>query len=492
MLRRQKITFPGALVLAVFASAVSLATAGYAQVPRCGAGTVATYLGTTCELDAGGSSDKVTYTFNSVDSGGYTCTGTASICNGIGTNGANLAIKQDVGGPYTLRIGNTDLWNVSGTGRVDLKITGTVQGATLNENWPHFNGQPGQSGAGVEDNITTVDCSGTHGCLDSKNGVNQVVCDASETNGPNCNDNRCPLLTILSGISCYQTEGATFKDSTTPYAFTIEIKLAANGGSATLYSVGTHLLPPDSNPHPPGTTQSVPAALRAPLAPLGAGTHAWVGRTITPQRRETPGPPPYCNPCLFYGGDLNPNWTSVNGLANDNTLLVANTSTFIPFTVDSPGWSVTGLFTNDIADGYNHIDPAEATWSIATGMSDGNAGTVIASGTAGAAFTPTGRVAFGSHPEYTVLVSVDPPVNLAPGQYWLSVVPQCTVAGNSCESAQYFVSNTQGTNSYGPPEPGGRSFLNSAFFGHTYSAVCGLIAASGCNLFSGGVLGTVE
>lgn len=267
-----------AIILTIFALAVPLATAGYAQAPHCVSGTVATYVGTTCELDAGGTSDKVTYVFNSAADGGYTCTGTASICTSLGVNGANLAMKLDPVGPYTLNVGNTDLWNVSGNESVDVKITGTVQGIVLNENWPHFNGLLGQTGGGVEDDITTVNCSATHNCTDSLNGTSAVVCDALTTNGPNCNDYRCPILTILARISCYNQDAAGMNDVTTPYAFTIEVKLAANGGTATFYGVGTHLLPPDINPGPQQTALDVApgsaAILAAPLRLRAVGTES--------------------------------------------------------------------------------------------------------------------------------------------------------------------------------------------------------------------------
>lgn len=484
-------------VFAIFtasASAVPLATVGYAQVSHCVSGTVATFLGTTCELDAGGTSDKVTYTFNSSADGGYTCTGTASICTNLGTNGSNIIMQLDPIGSYVFDIGNTDLWNVSGNESVDVKIQGTVQGIVFNGNWPRFNGLLGQTGGGVEENITAVDCSSTNNCLDSHKGVSEVACDPLDSNGPDCDDYRCPILTILSRISCFNVDDAAMKDSSTPYPLTIEIKLSANGGTATLYAIGTHLYPPNVTPGPPEAASDVKPGPGATLDAVSATGPALKARTMTSQNGEVPvpGAPPYCNPCLFYGGDLNGTWADANAVANDNTLLVSNTPTFIPFTVGSPGWSVTGLFTNVVTYGYNRIDPAQANWSISTGMSDGNAGTVIASGTSSATFTTTGRHGFGSHYEYTVLVNLDPPVDLAPGQYWLSVVPQCTVTGNNCESAQYFVSNTQGANSYGPPEPSGMSFLNSMLFGHSYSNVCDLVSAPACNLFSGGVLGTVQ
>jgi hypothetical protein len=211
--------------------------------------------------------------------------------------------------------------------------------------------------------------------------------------------------------------------------------------------------------------------------------------TITPIHNGVPPQPSYCSPCLFYGGDFDSSNPNENGLANENSLIVADTTMFIPFRV--PGgtvWKVSGLFTNDLADGYDGIDPAQATWSISAGMSSGNAGTVIASGTASASFTATGRNGFGYN-EYTTLVHMTQSVNLSAGQYWLSVVPQCTNSGDSnCDVAQYFVTNTPGTNRYGIHEPPNQSFFNSTYFGYDYANAC-TVTTLGCAEFSVGVLG---
>lgn len=211
---------------------------------------------------------------------------------------------------------------------------------------------------------------------------------------------------------------------------------------------------------------------------------------IEPLRTGPPPQPPYCKPCLFYGGDLNPVSVNANGFANENTLLVADTTLYVPFTVPSgQEWQVSGLFTNNIADAYEGIDPMQATWSISTGMATGNAGTVIASGTAAATFSFTGRSFLGLN-EYTVAVRFGQPgVHLNSGTYWLSVVPQCTnTSNNNCYLAQYFLSNTAGSNSYGPAEPIGKSFFNSQYYGYNYSNAC-TVDITGCGKLSAGVEG---
>lgn len=217
--------------------------------------------------------------------------------------------------------------------------------------------------------------------------------------------------------------------------------------------------------------------------------------SVEPVRNEPPPQPGYCAPCLFYGGDINPSSSLANGFANANTLAVPDTTVYVAFNV--PGgqtWEVSGLFTNNLAVGYQGIDPQQATWSISTGISVGNGGTTVASGTASARFTQTGRNAFGYN-EYTCLVQLSNGVHLTPGHYWLSVVPQCTNSSNSfCTTGgnglptYYFLSNTQGTNAFGPPEPLGQGYFNSSYFGYTYANVCTL-STTGCRELSGGVIG---
>ena len=110
-----------------------LVTSAYAA-GACKDGTVASYIGTSC------SQGNTTFNWNS-----YTCTSTPqSICDGLGTKGANLKIRLDPKGPHTLLLGATRLWNVTAGQNVDVVIKGTVAGATTNQNWPHFVGMRGQ------------------------------------------------------------------------------------------------------------------------------------------------------------------------------------------------------------------------------------------------------------------------------------------------------------------------------------------------------------
>lgn len=200
-------------------------------------------------------------------------------------------------------------------------------------------------------------------------------------------------------------------------------------------------------------------------------------------------PPSYCAPvCLFYGGDNNPDSPDDNGFANDNTLLVPDTTTWGAFTVPTGEvWTVYGLFINTIADGYNGLDPAASTWTIAQGLSEGDGGSPVATGTATASFNPTGRFPFG-FTEYTMLVST-PATTLNAGTYWVNILPNCTDEGNSdCSIAQYYFDNTFGLNRYGNLEPADISYFNSSFFGFDYANTCE-VSSTGCQAFSFGVIG---
>jgi hypothetical protein len=201
--------------------------AGGGSVPACVSGTVSSYLGTSCSQGA------TVYHWLS-----YGCTSTpSSICDSLGANGSNVGMNMDPNGAYTILVGDTSAWNVSAGESVDVVITGTVYGAVSNQNWPHFRNIPGCTGDGTEENTTTVECSASGNCTNDNNGVSDILCSSTS---PPANG------TDQSSITAYAAYRATFNaaPSTGPYPLTIEIKL--NGGSqgtASLFSVGTHLIP---------------------------------------------------------------------------------------------------------------------------------------------------------------------------------------------------------------------------------------------------------
>ena len=208
-------------------------------------------------------------------------------------------------------------------------------------------------------------------------------------------------------------------------------------------------------------------------------------------------PPAVCSPtCLTYTGDTNPASPDDNGFANENTLLVSDTTGWGAFTVPAgQTWTVDGAFINTIPDGYNGLDPSASSWTIATGVSEGNAGSVYASGTSTAANTqliPTGRSPFG-FTEYSLKVKTIASTGstvLPSGTYWLNITPQCTnVDDDSCYIAQYFWNDTFGLNNYGLIPPASDSFFNSPYFGFDYANLCE-VSTTGCQVFSFGIIGT--
>ena len=94
---------------------------------------------------------------------------------------------------------------------------------------------------------------------------------------------------------------------------------------------------------------------------------------------------------LWYNGDFN----GVNGLANeDNTSLGSGefASVYDDFNVPAGGWTVGAVFSDNLLN----TNVTGATWEIRQGISEGNGGTVIASGmTMTPVVTPTGRSGFG-------------------------------------------------------------------------------------------------
>jgi hypothetical protein len=132
---------------------------------------------------------------------------------------------------------------------------------------------------------------------------------------------------------------------------------------------------------------------------------------------------------LWYNGDFN----FVNGLANERNTTVSQAAVYEDFNGPTTGfqWNVTALFSDNLLN----TTVTGADWEIRTGISEGNAGTLIASGTTSTPIvTATGRSAFG-YTEYMVEVSgLSITLNPLPaGQfYWLNVTPVGDGTGRSC------------------------------------------------------------
>ena len=181
---------------------------------------------------------------------------------------------------------------------------------------------------------------------------------------------------------------------------------------------------------------------------------------------------------LWYNGDLN----HVNGLANerDDSLGFGQYAhVFDDFKVtDSPGWHLTSLYSNNIMNYSTSTTAVE--WSIHQGITEGNPGTTVASGTSTDFAITVHHV--DEFTEYTVRV-LGLNINLAPGTYFLNVTPVGSGQGRS------FDSDTSGVGCIGTPcGNNGNAFFDSNFFGANYQST----AEQGQpGDFSMGVIGTV-
>jgi hypothetical protein len=180
---------------------------------------------------------------------------------------------------------------------------------------------------------------------------------------------------------------------------------------------------------------------------------------------------------LWYNGDANG-----NGLSNERNTIVTQAAVYDDFNVTaSQGWNVTAVFS----DNLENTVVTGADWEIRAGVSEGNAGTLIAGGTTNSPIvTFIGFV--GEFQEYMVEVpglNIFLPMLPAGRHYWLNVTPVGNGTGRS------FDATTSGANCVGSPCGNDmNAFFNSTFFG-TYFTSTANEGQPGD--FSMGVIGTV-
>jgi hypothetical protein len=176
---------------------------------------------------------------------------------------------------------------------------------------------------------------------------------------------------------------------------------------------------------------------------------------------------------LWYNGDVN----GVNGLANERNTVVTQAAVYDDFNVTSSGWNVTALFSDNLS--FTNITAAD--WEIRTGISEGNAGTLVASGTTNSPIITQINCGINFCIYQVEVPSLN--VTLAPGHYWLNVTPVGNGTGRS------FNSTTSGANCVGTPCGNDQNaFFNSTFFGTNFTST----ANEGQPYdYSMGVIGTV-
>jgi hypothetical protein len=186
----------------------------------------------------------------------------------------------------------------------------------------------------------------------------------------------------------------------------------------------------------------------------------------------SPLPPALCNPCLFYSGDLNPTDPNAAGMSDENTLLIIGGSSTYGAVNIPVAATVYGIVYNVQASAA--FDPLQASYDVRTGVSEGNGGASIASGTGSIQVSATGRNFLGLY-EYTIAVSLSAPLALGPGEYWFNATPEClNTLDGSCNVFRQFASNTtqEANNLHGSWQPVHEMFLNSSFFGFTWANWC--------------------
>jgi hypothetical protein len=183
---------------------------------------------------------------------------------------------------------------------------------------------------------------------------------------------------------------------------------------------------------------------------------------------------------FWYNGDLDSVGNQVSSVGGGDG---AYALTYDDFVVPSGGWVVDTVWSNDLMGGS--FSTSTAYWEIRSGVSAGDAGTLVASGTSTATKTATGRSAFGLT-EYTMEVT-GLSVPLDAGTYWLTVAP---VASSSAMYA--YCPTTSGLNAVGTPAgDDGNSFLYAPLYGNNYTPISDVLEYTPVD-FSMGVGGTVQ
>jgi N-acetylneuraminic acid mutarotase len=215
---------------------------------------------------------------------------------------------------------------------------------------------------------------------------------------------------------------------------------------------------------------------------------------VTPSGGISPTPTPTSTPtnALWYDGDFDGRNAGANQFegqfgSGEYSDIYDN------FTGPASGqtWTVIGVFSNNIMDTGLNTAITTANWSIRTGVSEGNGGTVVASASAApATVIPTGRSGFGRL-EYQVMVTglnVNLPALPAGQFYFLDVVPVVPIG----VTGQSFCTTTSGANCVGTPcGNDGNSWWDSNLFGVTFTSTQAIYGAGTWDQ-SMGVIGTIS
>ena len=158
---------------------------------------------------------------------------------------------------------------------------------------------------------------------------------------------------------------------------------------------------------------------------------------------------------LWYNGNWS-DWQTV--LPSERDLSIADTRIFDDFLVGGAGWNVTSIFGDFLSD----LNPTQAYWEIRSGVSAGNGGTLLYSGTSSISWALLGP-GLGSDPEYQATVG-GLNLSLTAGIYWLTIAPTQSAYGRA------YITATGGTGGVNPLLDG-NAYWDSQSFGKNFQAV---------------------
>jgi hypothetical protein len=160
----------------------------------------------------------------------------------------------------------------------------------------------------------------------------------------------------------------------------------------------------------------------------------------------------------FYGGDFD----GENGLSSEKNTIVSDSYVFDNF--NWGGGNVATVFGNFLQTGLSG-GVAGGEFEIRSGVSQGNGGVLVHSGSAVMSWVKKGPGGFGLE-EWTLTLDGGN-FALAAGTYWVGVRP----VGFNNGSERAFVSSTSGAGGIGGPLNDNNSFFHSSFFGFNYEKV---------------------
>jgi hypothetical protein len=170
----------------------------------------------------------------------------------------------------------------------------------------------------------------------------------------------------------------------------------------------------------------------------------------------------------WYNGDSD----NVTQLINESGGSSGTGFVYDDFIVGADGVNITSVFSNDLVlaipgSGSDTNAPGvvtQADWQILSGVSAGNGGIVVASGSGTTATQTATGLNSGGYAVYDIQAT-GLNVTLGPGTYWLAVAPDLNSSYNS------YVVTTYGFNGVGTPQAqDGNSFWNDPGFGDDFVA----------------------